>query len=222
MDKINLRAVYAKYGNSKYFSHLDLMRTMQRAIKRSGIPIWYTEGFNPHIYLNFPVALPLGTKSYVEPMDFSVVEECDLDDLRDKLDNAMPPGLNIISVKPQIMKNTDVASAEYDVTLSSENLSAEKVIEGFRSFLSADTIEIHKRSKKKGEVIVDIKPHVIVTDISSEDDLVFLHFKLPAGNSFNLNVNTVLDAFTDKTGISADVVCIKRTKISAENGEDFV
>ncbi|MBP0964595.1 MAG: DUF2344 domain-containing protein [Oscillospiraceae bacterium] len=222
MDKINLRAVYAKYGNAKYFSHLDLMRTMQRAIKRSGIPIWYTEGFNPHIYLNFPVALPLGTESYVEPMDFSVVEECDLDELRDKLDNAMPPGLNIISVKPQIMKNTDVVSAEYDVTLSSENLSAEDVIEGFRSFLSADTIEIHKRSKKKGEVIVDIKPHVIVTDISSEDGLAFMHFKLPAGNSFNLNVNTVLDAFTDKTGISVNTVCIKRTKITAINGEDFV
>lgn len=222
MDKINLRAVYAKYGNAKYFSHLDLMRTMQRAIKRSGIPIWYTEGFNPHIYLNFPVALPLGTESYVEPMDFSVVEECDLEDLREKLDNAMPPGLNIISVKPQIMKNTDVASAEYDVTLSSDKHSSEEIVEKFREFLSADTIEIHKRSKKKGEVIVDIKPHVVVTDISSENGLVLIHFILPAGNSFNLNVNTVLDAFADKTGISTDVVCIKRTKISAENGEDFV
>ena len=221
MDKINLRAVYAKYGNAKYFSHLDLMRTMQRAIKRSGIPIWYTEGFNPHIYLNFPVALPLGTESYVEPMDFSVIEECDLDELRDKLDNSMPPGLNIISVKPQIMKNTDVASAEYDVTLSSD-ISAEEVIEKFGKFLSADTIEIHKRSKKKGEVIVDIKPHVVVTDISAENGFVLIHFKLPAGNSFNLNVNTVLDAFTDKTGVLTDAVCIKRTKISAINGDDFV
>lgn len=221
MDKINLRAVYAKYGNAKYFSHLDLMRTMQRAIKRSGIPIWYTEGFNPHIYLNFPVALPLGTESYVEPMDFSVVEECDLDELRDKLDNAMPPGLNIISVKPQIMKNTDVVSAEYDVTLSS-HITSEELIEKFKAFLTADTIEIHKRSKKKGEVIVDIKPHVIVTDISAADDLVLLHFKLPAGNSFNLNINTVLDAFTEKSGISVDALCVKRTKISAANGEDFV
>lgn len=222
MDKINLRAVYAKYGNAIYFSHLDLMRTMQRAIKRSGIPIWYTEGFNPHIYLNFPVALPLGTESYVEPMDFSVVEECDLSELRDRLDNAMPPGLRIISVKPQIMKNTDVASAEYDVKLSSDSVTPEAIVEGFRSFLSADTLEIRKRSKKKGEVIVDIKPHVIVTELSAEDGLVFMHFKLPAGNSFNLNVNTVLDAFMDKTGILVDAVCVKRTKISAENGEDFV
>ncbi len=222
MDKINLRAVYAKYGNAIYFSHLDLMRTMQRAIKRSGIPIWYTEGFNPHIYLNFPVALPLGTESYVEPMDFSVVEECDLSELRDRLDNAMPPGLRIISVKPQIMKNTDVASAEYDVKLSSDSVTPEAIVEGFRSFLSADTLEIRKRSKKKGEVIVDIKPHVMVSELSAEDGLVFMHFKLPAGNSFNLNVNTVLDAFMDKTGILVDAVCIKRTKISAENGEDFV
>ena len=51
---------------------------------------------------------------------------------------------------------------------------------------------------------------------------VLIHFILPAGNSFNLNVNTVLDAFTDKTGFSVNTVCIKRTKITAVNGEDFV
>ena len=119
------------------------------------------------------------------------------------------------------MKNTDVVSAEYDVTLSS-HITSEELIEKFKAFLTADTIEIHKRSKKKGEVIVDIKPHVIVTDISAADDLVLLHFKLPAGNSFNLNINTVLDAFTEKSGISVDALCVKRTKISAANGEDFV
>ena len=43
-----LRVFFEKRGNIRYISHLDLMRTMTRAIRRSGIPLWYTEGFNPH------------------------------------------------------------------------------------------------------------------------------------------------------------------------------
>ncbi len=222
MDKINLRAVYAKYGTAKYCSHLDLMRTMQRAIKRSGIPIWYTEGFNPHIYLNFPVALPLGTESRVEPMDFSIVEECDLGELKDKLNSAMPSGLEIISIAPQVMKNTDVFSAEYDVSVYADGYSGEELAGKMNEFLSADTIEIHKRSKKKGEVIVDIKPSVDIMSMTPDGKMLNMHMKLPAGNAFNLNVNAVLDAFSDKMGISLSTYCIKRTKISAEDGSDFV
>lgn len=214
--------MYAKYGTAKYCSHLDLMRTMQRAIKRSGIPIWYTEGFNPHIYLNFPVALPLGTESRVEPMDFSVVEECDLAELRDRLNSSMPSGLEIISIAPQIMKNTDVFSAEYDVSVYADGYSGEELAGKMNEFLSEDTIEIRKRSKKKGEVIVDIKPSVDIMSMISDGKMLDMHMKLPAGNAFNLNVNAVLDAFSDKTGISLGINCIKRTKISAEDGSDFV
>ena len=54
---INIRVFYHKTSRAKYISHLDIMRCMQRAVVRAGLPVWYTEGFNPHIYLTF--SLPL-------------------------------------------------------------------------------------------------------------------------------------------------------------------
>ncbi len=54
---ITVRAFYKKTGRLKYISHLDINRCMQRAIKMSGLPVWYTEGFNPHAYVTFASAL---------------------------------------------------------------------------------------------------------------------------------------------------------------------
>ena len=56
---IDVRTVFEKKGRAKYISHLDLNRFMMRAFRRSGLPIWYTEGFNPHPYATFALALSL-------------------------------------------------------------------------------------------------------------------------------------------------------------------
>ena len=69
---VPVRATFEKRRRAKYISHLDLMRCMQRAFKRAGVPIWYTEGFNPHAYLMFPLALSLGCESGCECMDFRI------------------------------------------------------------------------------------------------------------------------------------------------------
>lgn len=58
IERFEYRLVYGKTGRARYISHLDLMRAMQRAFKRADIPLWYTQGFNPHAYLMFPLALP--------------------------------------------------------------------------------------------------------------------------------------------------------------------
>ena len=56
----DLRLFYTKTGSAKYISHLDVMRAFQRAFRRSKIPVWYTEGFHPHLYLTFALPLSLG------------------------------------------------------------------------------------------------------------------------------------------------------------------
>ena len=58
--------------------------------------------------------------------------------------------------------------------------------------------------------------------MSPDGEKLDMHMKLPAGNALNLNVNAVLDAFSDRSGICPDIRCIKRTKILAQNGSDFV
>ena len=51
----NLRLFYRKRGRAKYISHLDITRCMQRSLKRAGLPVWYTQGFNPHMYMTFEI-----------------------------------------------------------------------------------------------------------------------------------------------------------------------
>ena len=54
-----VRVFFAKEGRLKYISHLDVTRCLARVFKRSRLPIWYTQGFNPHAYLTFALPLPL-------------------------------------------------------------------------------------------------------------------------------------------------------------------
>ena len=65
----NVRIFYKKIGRMKFISHLDMTRFMSRLISKSKIPVWYTEGFNRHIYMNFAVPLSLGFEGLYEILE---------------------------------------------------------------------------------------------------------------------------------------------------------
>ena len=71
----NVRIYFKKTDRMKFVSHLDMTRVMSRLIKKSGIPIWYTEGFNKHIYMNFALPLSLGFEGFGEIMDIRLVDD---------------------------------------------------------------------------------------------------------------------------------------------------
>lgn len=220
IEKFDYRAVYAKCGRARYISHLDFMRSMQRIIKRSKLPVWHTQGFNPHVYLMFPLALPLGTDSRVEIMDFALTQKLDNETVRKQLDEKCPEGIEIISVTQPVHKHTDIKSADYEIRFTS-NIGAGECIRRFGEFMQLEKIEIEKRTKKKTVNLVDIKPHINVTEINEQDGWVVLKLCLPCGNDFNLNTNVVLDAFCERYGIEIEQICTQRTKILLENGENF-
>ena len=70
----NIRIFFSKTGRAIYISHLDLYRLFQRSIKRAKLPVWETEGFNPHLYLTFALPLALGTAGVCESMDTKLTE----------------------------------------------------------------------------------------------------------------------------------------------------
>lgn len=220
IEKFDYRAVYAKCGRARYISHLDFMRSMQRIIKRSKLPVWHTQGFNPHVYLMFPLALPLGTDSRVEIMDFALTQKLDNETVRKQLDEKCPEGIEIISVTQPVHKHTDIKSADYEIRFTS-NIGAGECVRRFGEFMQLEKIEIEKRTKKKTVNLVDIKPHINVTEINEQDGWVVLKLCLPCGNDFNLNTNVVLDAFCERYGIEIEQICTQRTKILLENGENF-
>ena len=87
---LKIRTVYEKRDRAKYISHLDLNRCMQRAFRRAKLPIWYSEGFNPRLYLMFPLALSLGFESMCEIMDFNLREPVPFAELQDRLNAVLP------------------------------------------------------------------------------------------------------------------------------------
>ena len=88
MDKLRLR--FSKKGRAVYISHLDLMRTMQRAFMRAGYALRYSEGFNPHPVISILLPLGVGASSECELMDFQLTEEADLSALPTRLTAALP------------------------------------------------------------------------------------------------------------------------------------
>ncbi|MBR1384506.1 MAG: TIGR03936 family radical SAM-associated protein [Ruminococcus sp.] len=222
LERFEYRLVYEKTGRARYISHLDLLRTFQRAFKRARIPLWYTQGFNPHAYLMFPLALPLGTDSRVEILDVALIEELAFDELRDRMNSSMPEGLKIVSAAKPVMKHTEIASAEYIVRLKSLIISPEEICERFEGFVSQEKIEVEKRTKKKGINLVDIKPHIAVLDNYVSDEISVLQLRLPAGSEFNLNTGVVIDAFAAYLGYDFDTVYTTRTKILTKTGENFM
>ena len=75
----NIRIKFRKVGDLQYISHLDLVRTMQKALKRAGLKMWYTEGFNPKPKMVFGPPLSIGVESECEFLDIRLLDEPDFD-----------------------------------------------------------------------------------------------------------------------------------------------
>ncbi|MBR6045590.1 MAG: TIGR03936 family radical SAM-associated protein [Ruminococcus sp.] len=222
IEKTEYRLVFEKTGRARYISHLDLMRCFQRLFKRAGAPLWYTQGFNPHAYLMFPLALPLGTSSSVEILDIALTEPLGYDELCEKVNACAPEGLRLVSAAAPVMKHTEIAFAEYEVSFEQDGTEGSVLGQRFSDFLAQEKIEVEKRTKKRGVNLVDIRPHICLLSLSSEGAHADAGLRLPAGSEFNLNTNVVMEAFESFMGSSLDRICTKRTKILTKSLENFI
>lgn len=221
MEKIDIRACFEKSGRAVFISHLDLLRTMQRAVKRSRIPVWYTQGFNPRIYLNFPLALSLGVVGKREFMDFAVTEDIDLEKAKELLDRAMPEGIRILSVDKPVHANKEIAFAEYFIRFSGK-ATGEEMLSALEKITSMDSIEVDKHSKSKGTVKIDIKPHLNIIGTELSENELEVKLRLPAGLALNINSNVFVEAYSSLSGFDFENVYAERTNILLENGENFM
>lgn len=221
-EKYEVRGVFQKNGRAVFISHLDLFRTMQRAMKRSELPVWYSEGFNPRIYLNFPLALALGVESSCEIMDFEVVKQMPYDEMLDAINRVLPEGIRFVSMFAPVCKNKEIAFSEYEFRLSSEMLSSNEVLERFDNMMMLEKIEAEKHSKKKGMILIDIKPNINVVSKEITDNSAVIAVRLPAGQELNINSNVFIEALQKYCGIDDLSISTKRTKILKNNGELFV
>ncbi|MBQ7131002.1 MAG: DUF2344 domain-containing protein [Oscillospiraceae bacterium] len=220
MNKI--RVQFTKVGRVSYMSHLDLNRFMQRALRRSNLPIKYTEGFNPHAYLTFALPLSLGFESKVETMDFKLTEDISPEIVKDRLNAVLPDGLKVVSAAPPVHSNTDIIASEYTVRIKSKSLNSSELESKFDVFYSQDELIAEKFNKKKKQIFVDIKPvFEIMTKYEINDEFV-LKIKAPSGNEKNYNPNLLVDMFIKHAEISDETVKIERNRIICSDNSDFL
>ncbi|MDD6728667.1 MAG: TIGR03936 family radical SAM-associated protein, partial [Eubacteriales bacterium] len=107
MREVRLR--FSKTGRLKYISHLDINRAMSRALCRAKIPLWYTEGFNPHPYMSFSLPLSLGVESLCESVDLRITGDISNKEIKDRLNFVLPVGLRIVDVYDNFRDCSEIA-----------------------------------------------------------------------------------------------------------------
>ncbi len=201
MPSVNTRAFFSKTGRAKYISHLDLSNAVIRAMKRTKLPIWQTEGFNPRTYVTFMLPLSLGQEGLHEAMDFRLTEDLPYDEVKERLNAALPPDIRVTEVTVPKDRNTDITAARWQIGFSADP-------ERLRGLCEKEQICVEKRTKK-GVSTIDIKPLMKDTEISGNE----LRVTLPAGNSFNINPMLIFEAYASEYGEPAKRLRILRTNI---------
>jgi radical SAM-linked protein len=84
---------FSKIGKMKYVGHLDLLKLFQRAVNRSGLPVAYSQGFNPHQRLSFALPLPLGAEGLAELVEIEWQKQLPADQIIESLNQQTPAGL---------------------------------------------------------------------------------------------------------------------------------
>ena len=215
-----VRVFFKKTGRAKYTSHLDTVRTFSRALKRSGLPVWYTQGFNPHIYMNFALPIALGYESGAESVDVRLTRAIPFEAVAEQLNKALPPGFQAVKAAAPVNPASAIAWADYDIRLIYKDIPISGVLKRLQLFLAQPVIETQKKTKK-GEKTIDLKPLLQVLSADALDNALSLKLRMASGISENVNPTLFLKVFYTWTNAQPDGVKITRTAIFDENLNDF-
>lgn len=204
-----IRIVFSKSSFATYISHLDMTRCMSRLFSRAEVPIWFTQGFNPHPYMVFSAALPIGITGENEFLDIKLTEECDFEELCARMNAEAPRGLEFKKIYTADNSFSEIVSALYTLELP------ESYVSSFAEFLERDEINISKKTKK-GFIEVNLKDH-----IKYEMDGNTFKVILPCGNDMNLSPLLLTKAYLDEYTEHDNDFNITRHCFYKANGEKF-
>lgn len=212
-----VRVFFAKEGRLKYISHLDVTRCLARVFKRSGLPIWYTQGFNPHAYLTFALPLPLGVESRCESFDFRLTEEVSYEEVKDRLNAVLPDDLRALRAAAPVMEPGVICWADYRLTFRDDDPAAG---EAFDRLLAIEHLMVTKKTKK-GEQQIDLKEKMTVLQADKKTGEMELVVRLPAGGTVNWSPMLVTGAYNELLGWEPHWTGLRRTAILTEDFSDF-
>ena len=224
-----VRIKYCKDGPIRYISHLNLTQVFTRVLRRANIPVFISDGFNPRFKISFGPPLPLGISSISEYLDIKLKKEIKAEELVEKLNRALPRGLNISRAKiiplsaVSLVKAIDRAT--YTITLkikekliNSESTNQEDEFEelkeeigkNIKRFVDLKEIIIEKQTKN-GIKMVDIRPTILDIKVQKfQNPILKINLNLKIGQQGNLNPRYVAGAWISNFANNFDIIKVCR------------
>ena len=184
---------YKRGEEVKYISHLDFIRFIQRVIRRADLPMSFSQGFNPHPLMSVALPLSVGVTADAELIKIGFEGDFSADEIKDTINNAFPPGFEIVAAKRIEGKEIDFAKLDRAIYVCRLELSAD-TIPDIDAFLKNPEIKVMKKSKS-GVKEADIKSHIHSLEIIGHNgNEMELKMCVDAGNNYNLKPDTVIEA----------------------------
>jgi len=165
-EPMRVRMTYAKLGNLRFIGHLDLQRLFERALRRTNLPLRYTQGFSPHMRINLASALPLGFIGEAEQMDFWLDDEVSLDEISNRLNKALPAELILKNL--QVIDNqlpslqASLLTSEFEIVLPPD-LEPGNLQDQMNALLEQDSLPVQRRKKT-----VDLKNLILTWQLDCQ------------------------------------------------------
>ena len=203
MNRYVLR--FQKLGNMRFISHLDLVRLFKRAIKKAGIKVAYSNGYNPHELINVVQPLSLGYESVSEYFEIDTLLPIDTAELAELLNQTMPEGIKFTDCREKERTSNNLSSAcetaLYEAVLPLKSDAAGQLPE----FLAQDRILILKKDKKTKKLVEkDIKDMIFSVEPQGQDPLVF-KLMLRCASNETLNPGKLLESYFRFAGLDTDL-----------------
>ncbi len=205
-----LRIRYAKRGRMRFTSHRDFSRAFERALVRARIPMAYSSGFNPHPRISYAGAAPTGSASEAEYLEIGLAEPREPDDVRRRLDESLPPGLDVLEVtgSPGGALADRLEASRWRITLP--DLAREDADRAVQSFLAAETVTV-ERMTKRGLRSFDCRDAVVSLTCgeshAADDACAILEVVLRHGTP-SVRPDDVLAGLCEFIGLSASPVAL--------------
>jgi len=209
--KIRLR--FSKADSLRYIGHLDFLRVFQQMIRRAGLPIAYSQGFNPHQILSFALPLPLGMESLHDYADITLVSEVCFTDIISRLNNNAPHGLCIHDAYIQTGQSAAAATAAADYTVHVSDISRKTLTERAQGILQAEALVVSKKTKS-GVKDTDIRPDIYTITISEN----VCRLRLSAGSAKFLNPLLVAELLLGHTPCTSTISRDELYQLSDKGG----
>ena len=221
---LRIRAEFTKGDRARYVSHLDLIRTWERAMRRAGLPVAMSQGFNPHPKMAPASSLPVGQTSRSEVIEVTLTEPITADEFARRVNASMPEGLRVTRAKEVSDEAASPASvvsgAIYEARPVEDSArgggdaagpDADAVNGAIKSFLGAGEVVVTRKSDK-GERRVDLRP--LVHELRYEGGV--MRMTLAAGREGTARPTDLLSAL----GFAPSDWTVERTGLYRADGSD--